>query len=180
MTGFVDPQETQEWLDALDALDSVLEHEGPDRAHFLLERLIDKARRSGAYLPYSANTAYLNTIPLTKQEPFPGDQSMERRIRSFVRWNAMAMVVQANRKATNSAGTSPASPPARPCSTSASTTSSAHRRWSRRRPDLLPGPLGPGHLRPAFLEGRLTARNSWTTSARRSTATGCRPTRTPG
>ncbi|HPQ25920.1 MAG TPA: pyruvate dehydrogenase (acetyl-transferring), homodimeric type [Gammaproteobacteria bacterium] len=97
----VDPQETQEWLEALD---SVLEKEGPDRAHFLLERLIDKARRSGAYLPYSANTAYLNTIPLTKQDPFPGDRSMERRIRSFVRWNAMAMVVQANRKATELGG----------------------------------------------------------------------------
>ena len=97
----VDPQETQEWLEALD---SVLENEGPDRAHFLLERLIDKARRSGAYLPYSANTAYLNTIPLTKQDSFPGDRSMERRIRSFVRWNAMAMVVQANRKATELGG----------------------------------------------------------------------------
>ena len=97
----LDPQETQEWLDALDG---VLENEGPDRAHFLLERLIDKARRSGAYLPYSANTAYLNTIPPTKQDPFPGDQSMERRIRSFVRWNAMAMVVQANRIATELGG----------------------------------------------------------------------------
>ncbi|MGB5672637.1 MAG: pyruvate dehydrogenase (acetyl-transferring), homodimeric type [Sedimenticolaceae bacterium] len=90
----LDPQETQEWLDSLD---SVLEKEGPDRAHYLLEKLIDKARRSGAYLPYSANTAYLNTIPVTKQDVFPGDRSMERRIRSFVRWNAMAMVVQANR-----------------------------------------------------------------------------------
>ncbi|MCU0765853.1 MAG: pyruvate dehydrogenase (acetyl-transferring), homodimeric type [Gammaproteobacteria bacterium] len=89
-----DPQETQEWLDALD---SVLENEGIDRAHYLLERLIDKARRSGAYLPYSANTAYVNTIPLTKQPRFPGDRAMERRIRSFIRWNAMAMVVQANR-----------------------------------------------------------------------------------
>ena len=97
----IDPQETQEWLEALDG---VLENEGPDRAHFLLEQLIDKARRSGAYLPYSANTAYLNTIPLTKQDPFPGDRSMERRIRSFVRWNAMAMVVQANRKSTELGG----------------------------------------------------------------------------
>ncbi len=97
----LDPQETQEWLDALDG---VLENEGPDRAHFLLERLIDKARRSGAYLPYSANTAYLNTIPLTKQEPFPGERSIERRIRSFVRWNAMAMVVQANRKSSELGG----------------------------------------------------------------------------
>ena len=97
----IDPQETQEWLDALEG---VLVNEGPDRAHYLLEKLIDKARRSGAYLPYSANTAYLNSIPTTKQDPFPGDRSMERRIRSFVRWNAMAMVVQANRKATELGG----------------------------------------------------------------------------
>ena len=97
----LDPQETQEWLEALDG---VLENEGPDRAHFLLERLIDKARRSGAYLPYSANTAYVNTIPLTKQAPFPGERSIERRLRSFVRWNAMAMVVQANRKSSELGG----------------------------------------------------------------------------
>jgi pyruvate dehydrogenase E1 component len=90
----IDPQETQEWLDSLDA---VLEHEGIERAHYLLERLIDKARRSGAYLPFSANTAYVNTIPVQQQERFPGDRALERRIRSFVRWNAMAMVVQANR-----------------------------------------------------------------------------------
>ena len=90
----IDLQETQEWLDALEA---VLENEGVERAHYLLERMIDKARRSGAYLPYSANTAYLNTIPVTHQERFPGDRAMERRIRSFIRWNAMAMVVQANR-----------------------------------------------------------------------------------
>ena len=97
----IDAQETQEWLDALEA---VLENEGVDRAHYLLERLIDKARRSGAYLPYSANTAYLNTIPLTKQPRFPGDRATERRIRSFIRWNAMAMVVQANRLSTELGG----------------------------------------------------------------------------
>ncbi|MCF7989915.1 MAG: pyruvate dehydrogenase (acetyl-transferring), homodimeric type [Thiohalocapsa sp.] len=97
----IDPQETQEWLDSLDA---VLENEGVDRAHYLLERLIDKARRSGAYLPFSANTAYLNTIPVQKQDRFPGDRAMERRIRSFVRWNAMAMVVQANRLSTELGG----------------------------------------------------------------------------
>ena len=89
-----DPLETREWLDALDA---VLEREGPERAHFLLERLIDTARRSGAYLPYSANTAYLNTIPPQRQKRIPGDQALERRIRSLIRWNALAMVVQANR-----------------------------------------------------------------------------------
>ncbi len=97
----IDPQETREWLDALDA---VLEHEGIERAHYLLERLIDKARRSGAYLPFSANTAYVNTIPVQRQERFPGDRAMERRIRSFVRWNAMAMVVQANRLSTELGG----------------------------------------------------------------------------
>ncbi len=97
----IDPQETREWLDALDA---VLENEGVERTHFLLEQLIDKARRSGLYLPYSASTAYVNTIPVQHQERFPGDQAMERRIRSFVRWNAMAMVVQANRHATELGG----------------------------------------------------------------------------
>ena len=90
----IDPQETQEWLEALEA---VLEHEGAERAHFLIERMIDKARRSGVNLPFSANTAYVNTIPLTRQTPYPGDQAMEARIRAYIRWNAMAMVVQANR-----------------------------------------------------------------------------------
>ncbi|MEJ2403011.1 MAG: pyruvate dehydrogenase (acetyl-transferring), homodimeric type [Candidatus Thiodiazotropha sp.] len=97
----IDPIETQEWLDALEA---VLENEGVERAHFLIERLVDKARRSGAHLPFSANTAYLNTIPVTKQKRFPGDRAMERRIRSFIRWNAMAMVVQANRISTELGG----------------------------------------------------------------------------
>jgi len=89
-----DPQETREWLDALDG---VLAAEGPDRAHFLIEQLIDRARRSGAYLPFSANTAYINTIPVEKQPSLPGDFNMEHRLRDCVRWNAMAMVVRANR-----------------------------------------------------------------------------------
>jgi pyruvate dehydrogenase E1 component len=89
-----DALETQEWLEALDA---VLEREGPHRAHFLLERLIDQARRSGAYIPYSANTAYINTIPPHLEERSPGDAAIEERIRSYVRWNAMATVVRANR-----------------------------------------------------------------------------------
>ncbi len=89
-----DPDETSEWLDALDG---VLEHEGPERAHYILEKLIEKARRSGAYLPYSANTAYINTIPPGKEERSPGDHEIEHRIRSYVRWNAAAMVLRANR-----------------------------------------------------------------------------------
>ena len=90
----IDQEETQEWLDSLD---SVVERDGVERAHFLLENLIDKARRSGANLPYTANTAYLNTIPETREEHTPGDPAIEWRIRSLIRWNALAMVVQANR-----------------------------------------------------------------------------------
>ncbi|MBI1395774.1 MAG: pyruvate dehydrogenase (acetyl-transferring), homodimeric type [Betaproteobacteria bacterium] len=95
-----DPQETDEWLDALDG---VLRTEGVERAHYLLERLIERARRSGAYLPYSANTAYLNTIPPEQEEKSPGDHEIEHRIRSYVRWNAAAMVLRAN-KNTNVGG----------------------------------------------------------------------------
>ena len=89
-----DTLETAEWLDALE---TVIEREGPERAHFLLEALIDKARRSGTHLPYSANTAYINTIPPHLEEHSPGDAAIEERIRSYNRWNAMAIVVRANR-----------------------------------------------------------------------------------
>ncbi|WP_028007309.1 pyruvate dehydrogenase (acetyl-transferring), homodimeric type [Solimonas flava] len=91
----IDPQESREWLEALDA---VLDREGPERAHFLLERLVEKARRNGAFIPFSANTAYLNTIPPHLEARSPGDHEIEWRIRSIVRWNAMAMVVNANRE----------------------------------------------------------------------------------
>ncbi|MEA3275278.1 MAG: pyruvate dehydrogenase (acetyl-transferring), homodimeric type [Pseudomonadota bacterium] len=90
----IDSVETREWLDALEA---VQEREGTERAHFLVERLMDKARGSGAHIPYSASTAYVNTIPEHLQARIPGDQALERRIRSLIRWNALAMVVQANR-----------------------------------------------------------------------------------
>ena len=89
-----DSLETQEWLDALEA---VLEREGAERAHYLLEKLIDKARRSGAYLPYKAQTAYLNTIPPHMEERSPGDAALEDRIRAYCRWNAMIMVAKANK-----------------------------------------------------------------------------------
>ena len=80
--------ETQEWLDALEA---VIEQEGPERAHYLLERLIDQARRSGATIPFSPNTAYINTIPTQLEDRSPGDHLLEERIRSYARWNAMVM-----------------------------------------------------------------------------------------
>ncbi|ABI59851.1 pyruvate dehydrogenase (acetyl-transferring), homodimeric type [Nitrosomonas eutropha] len=90
----IDPQETQEWLDALE---TVLINEGAERAHFLLEKLVEKTRRTGAYLPYSANTAYINTIPTGREERSPGNHALEHRIRSYIRWNAAAMVLRANR-----------------------------------------------------------------------------------
>jgi pyruvate dehydrogenase E1 component len=89
-----DVLETQEWLDALEA---VLEREGPARAHYLLEKMVEKARRSGAYLPYSAQTAYLNTIPAHLEARSPGDYAMEERIRSYCRWNAMVLVARSNK-----------------------------------------------------------------------------------
>ena len=97
----IDQQETREWLDALE---SVLERDGIERAHFLLEQLLDKARRSGVNLPYSANTAYINTIPPSREEHTPGDPAIEWRIRSLIRWNALAMVVRANRTSSELGG----------------------------------------------------------------------------
>jgi len=90
----LDPTETREWLDSLEA---VIEVDGPERAHYLIERLIEKARRSGTHIPHSANTAYVNTIPAAQEAKRPGDPALERRIKSIIRWNAMAMVVRANR-----------------------------------------------------------------------------------
>ena len=91
----IDLEETQEWIEALD---TVIENEGIERAHFLLEKLISRARKSGGYLPYSANTAYINTIPPSREERSPGDSALEWRIRSLVRWNALATVIQANKR----------------------------------------------------------------------------------
>ncbi|NCX63402.1 MAG: pyruvate dehydrogenase (acetyl-transferring), homodimeric type, partial [Betaproteobacteria bacterium] len=89
----LDPLETQEWLDALE---SVLRAEGAERAHYLLERMIELARRSGGHIPFSPNTAYINTIPPQLEVASPGHAEYEERIRSYIRWNAMAMVVKAN------------------------------------------------------------------------------------
>ncbi|MBO7923704.1 pyruvate dehydrogenase (acetyl-transferring), homodimeric type [Alteromonas sp. K632G] len=91
----VDPQETKEWIDALE---SVLEEEGVERAHYLLEKLIDKARRSGAHLPYDATTAYINTIPSAQEPKMPGDLTIEARIRAAIRWNALMIVLRASKK----------------------------------------------------------------------------------
>ncbi len=90
-----DPIETREWLESIE---SVIENEGVDRAHYLLTRLSERATRDGAQLPYSVTTPFRNTIPLTKEARMPGDLFMERRIRSLIRWNALAMVLRANKR----------------------------------------------------------------------------------
>jgi pyruvate dehydrogenase E1 component len=96
-----DAQETQEWLDALGA---VIQQEGPERAHYLIEKQIELARAAGINVPYSANTDYVNTIPPDKEVRSPGDHALEDRIRSFVRWNALAMVLRANKGDSNLGG----------------------------------------------------------------------------
>jgi pyruvate dehydrogenase E1 component len=89
-----DAQETREWIDALSA---VIESEGRERGHFLLEQLLEQARQQGIDMPFSANTGYVNTIEPADEERCPGNLEMEERLRNYMRWNAMAMVVKANR-----------------------------------------------------------------------------------
>ncbi|HNE17123.1 MAG TPA: pyruvate dehydrogenase (acetyl-transferring), homodimeric type [Rhodocyclaceae bacterium] len=96
----IDAQETREWLEALEG---VVTQEGPERAHFLIEKLIEAGREEGIDIPYSANTQYINTIPADQQPRYPGDPDMEIKLHSYIRWNAMAMVVRAN-KHTNVGG----------------------------------------------------------------------------
>jgi pyruvate dehydrogenase E1 component len=152
--GDVDPQETLEWLEALD---SVFEREGVERAHYLVGRLVRRARRKGAHLPYRATTAYINTISEALQQKSPGDQALEERIRSFIRWNAMAMVVQANRIDPSLGGHISSF-------ASAATLYDVgfnhffHARTEDHGGDLLyiQGHVAPGIYARAFLEGRLT------------------------
>ena len=173
----IDQQETQEWLDALDA---VLEREGAERAHFLLEKLTEKARRSGAHLPFSANTAYLNTIPVHQEDRCPGDLAMERRIRAFIRWNAIATVMRANKQSPGVGGHIASYQ-------SAATLYEVGFNHFFRAPtedhggDLL---YIQGHLPPAFMPAPSSKagspKSSCTTSARKWTARACLPTRIPG
>src|ERR671939_1632798 len=90
----LDPQETAEWIEALD---EVIDEAGPDRAAYLLEKLTQRAQANGAELPIHLNTPYVNTIKPEDESPYPGDRAMERRIKSLIRWNAMAMVVRQNK-----------------------------------------------------------------------------------
>ena len=88
------PRDTEAWLESLD---SVIHDEGHERANYLLDRLVNRGIASGLVRPFSANTPYINSIPIERQPAYPGDFDVERRIRAIIRWNAMAMVVRANR-----------------------------------------------------------------------------------
>src|SRR6187431_1616500 len=90
----LDPTKTRKWIESID---SVLKTQGAERAHYLLEQLIDYTRRSGLYLPYRPNTAYLNTITPGHEPSYPGNREFERRIEAILRWNALAMVLNANK-----------------------------------------------------------------------------------
>ncbi len=91
-----DPVETSEWMDSLDSV--LAQNGGYERVLFLMRRLIDRSRQRGVSLPASLNTPYVNTIPASQTPPYPGDRAIERRIKSLMRWNAVAMVVRANRQ----------------------------------------------------------------------------------
>src|SRR3954451_3152332 len=91
----VDPQETREWLEALDG---VLRHDGHHRAEQLIGELLERARRRGIPLEVGLNTPYVNTIPTDREEPLPGELELEHHIRAIILWVAIALVLQANKE----------------------------------------------------------------------------------
>src|ERR687885_535501 len=97
----VDSEETQEWLEALEA---VVVHDGPERARELLDSVVDRARRAAAYAGPTGPTPYVNTISADEEPEYPGDLAIEHRIRSIIRWNAMAMVLQASKESSELGG----------------------------------------------------------------------------
>ncbi|HEX3877432.1 MAG TPA: pyruvate dehydrogenase (acetyl-transferring), homodimeric type [Bryobacteraceae bacterium] len=150
----LNPQETTEWVEALD---DIIDQAGPDRAAFLLERLNERARLEGVELPIQLNTPYINTIRVEDEVAFPGDRAMERRIKSLIRWNAMAMVVHQNKYDAGIGGH---------ISTFASLATLLevgfnhffHAKYDDQPGDLIyfQGHASPGVYARAFLEGRLT------------------------
>ncbi len=104
----VDPLETGEWLDALRA---VHQHRGPERASFLVERVLQEARRQGGYVPATLTTAYCNTIPPEREEKSPGNRDIEHKIRSVIRWNAVAIIRPPRCSTTSASATSGTLPP---------------------------------------------------------------------
>src|ERR1700761_578586 len=150
----LDPQETTEWLEALD---QVVDEAGPDRAAYLLEKLLNRSVEFGVSVPQAINTPYVNTIPVHEEVPYPGDRAVERRLKSLIRWNAAAMLVRANKYDPNIGGH---------ISTYASLATISEvgfNHFFRGSYDGQPGDLvyyqghaSPGMYARAFLEGRLT------------------------
>ena len=182
-TNDIDAEETRDWLESLD---SVLRNDGTDRARFLLERLVAQAGRVGASPPLGGTTPYVNTIPVDQEPDYPGDEAVERRIRTLIRWNAMATVLQANKESSELGGHI------------ASYQSAAtlyevgfNHFWHAPSEDhggdlvFMQGHCAPGFYARAFLEGRMSedqcaasGRRSARTAA--STATASPPIRTRG
>ena len=150
----VDPVETREWIESID---TVLKSQGAERAHYLLEQLIEYTRRSGAYLPFRPNTAYLNTISPGHEPSYPGNREMEKRIEACIRWNALAMVLNANKVSSEYGGH---------LSTYASSATlyevGFNHFWRAASPEhpgdmiYVQGHASPGIYARAFLEGRLS------------------------
>ena len=176
----IDPDETAEWLESLDA---VVDNAGRNRARYLMLSLLQRARETQVGVPSLRSTDYINTIPPEREPWFPGDEHVERRIRAYIRWNAAIMVHRAQRPGIGVGGH---------ISTYASSASALRGRLQpllprqgpprRRRPDLLPGPRLPRHVRPRLPRGPADRGASSTASARssRTRAAACRPTRTRG
>ncbi len=150
----LDPLETREWIEALNA---VIGADGTERAHFILERLVDETRRAGGHLPFPLTTEYVNTIPPHMETKSPGDAAMEWKIRSILRWNAAAMVVRANRKPGDLGGHIAS------FASSATLYDVGFNHFWRAPSDAHPGDLlyiqghsAPGIYARAYLEGRLT------------------------
>ena len=149
-----DPTETREWLDSLRY---VINSRGGDRAAYLLQAIEQEAYRLGVPIPFSATTPYINTIPVERQPPFPGNREIERRIKSIIRWNAMAMVVRANREDKSIGGHIST------FASSATLVEVALNHFIRGRSDdfsgdqvYFQGHASPGIYSRAFLEGRIT------------------------
>src|SRR5215510_3063385 len=153
-----DPSETAEWLESLDY---VLESKGAERVQQLLAALEETAIRHGVELPFTATTPYVNTIPADKQSPYPGKRELERRIKSFIRWNAMAMVTRANRDHSGIGGHIST------FASSANLYEVGFNHFFRGRGEsgydgdqiYFQGHASPGMYSRAFLEGRLTEQN---------------------
>ncbi|HLF40537.1 MAG TPA: pyruvate dehydrogenase (acetyl-transferring), homodimeric type, partial [Acidimicrobiia bacterium] len=150
----IDPAETREWVDSLD---SIVDVRGRPRARFLLARLMARARELQVGVPAMVSTDYINTIPPEQEPWFPGDEHVERRIRAFIRWNAVAMVTRANRRFDGLGGHLST------YASSASLYEVGFNHFFRGKADggfgdqvFIQGHAAPGVYARAFLEGRLT------------------------